>query len=45
MLGAYGDWAAQSLADPPRLSFRQPIFRELGPWRAVARARYRELLA
>ena len=45
MLGAYGDWAAQSLADPPRLSFRQPIFQELGPWRAVARARYRELLA
>ncbi|GAB4363872.1 MAG: hypothetical protein OHK0021_07700 [Bryobacter sp.] len=45
MLGAYGDWAASQLPDPPRLSFRQPQFREVAAWRPVARARYRELLA
>jgi dienelactone hydrolase len=44
MLGAYGDWAAQSMQDPPRLSFRLPIFRNVDGWRAVARARYRERL-
>jgi hypothetical protein len=27
MLGAYGDWAAQSLVDPLRLSFGQPMFK------------------
>lgn len=45
MLGAYGEWAAQSMMDPPRLSFRQPMFRDVEAWRPVARARYRELLA
>lgn len=45
MLGAYGDWAASQLMDPPRLSFRQPMFRDVNAWRPVARARYRELLA
>lgn len=45
MLGAYGDWAANQLLDPPRLSFRQPMFRDVNSWRALARARYRELLA
>jgi len=44
MLGAYGEWAAQSLPDIPRLSFRQPIFTNLDAWRAVARARFLELL-
>ncbi|MCX6595609.1 MAG: prolyl oligopeptidase family serine peptidase [Acidobacteria bacterium] len=44
MLGAYGEWAAQSMADPPRLSFRQPMFKDPAAWRPVARARYRELL-
>ena len=44
MLGAYGDWAAQSLPDPPRLSFRQPMFRNVEAWRGVARARFRESL-
>lgn len=44
MLGGYGDWAVGSLADPPRLSFRQPIFTNADSWRGVARARYRELL-
>ncbi len=44
MLGAYGEWAAQSMQDPPRLSFRQPMFANADAWRPVARARYRELL-
>ncbi len=44
MLGAYGDWAAQSMQDPPRLSFRQPMFADVNAWRAVARARFREML-
>ncbi len=44
MLGAYGDWAAHSLVDPPRLSFRQPIFKNVDSWRPVARARFHELL-
>ena len=45
MLGAYGNWAAQSVADPPRLSFRQPEFKNVDSWRAIARARFRERLA
>lgn len=45
MLGAYGDWAAQSVAEPPRLSFRQAAYQDLNSWRPVARARYRELIA
>jgi dienelactone hydrolase len=44
MLGAYGEWAAQSLVDPPRLSFRQPMFNNLDAWRAVARARFLEAI-
>ncbi|MEO8126565.1 MAG: prolyl oligopeptidase family serine peptidase [Bryobacteraceae bacterium] len=44
MLGAYGEWAAQTMMDPPRLSFRQPMFQNVDSWRGVARARYRELL-
>ena len=44
MLGAYGEWAAQTMQDPPRLSFRQPMFDNVEDWRSVARARYRELL-
>jgi dienelactone hydrolase len=44
MIGAYGEWAAQSMQDPPRLSFRQPMFRDVDAWRAVARARFREAL-
>ncbi len=45
MLGAYGEWVDQSVADPPRLSFRQSAFQDLPSWRALARSRYRELLA
>jgi dienelactone hydrolase len=45
MLGAYGEWAAQSLPDVPRLSFRQPMFDNVDAWRAVARARFLELLS
>lgn len=44
MLGAYGEWAAGMLPDPPRLSYRQPVFTNIEAWRAVARARLRELL-
>src|SRR4051794_3613588 len=44
MLGAYGEWAASLLPDPPRLSFRQPMFSNVDSWRPVARARFRELL-
>ncbi len=44
MLGAYGEWAAQTMPDPPRLSFRQPAFTGVEAWRAVARARFRDLL-
>ncbi len=44
MIGAYGDWAARTIEDPPRLSFRQPMFAGVDAWRAVARARYREAL-
>ena len=44
MLGAYGEWAAGTMQDPPRLSFRQPMFTNVDAWRAVARARFREAL-
>src|SRR5260370_24349712 len=44
MIGAYGEWAAEAMQDPARLSFRQPMFGNVEAWRAVARARYRELL-
>ena len=44
MIGAYGEWAAQMTPDPPRLSFRQPMFGNVDAWRPVARARFRELL-
>ena len=44
MLGAYGEWAAGTMQDPPRLSFRQPMFTNVDAWRPVARARFREAL-
>ncbi|MBK5290682.1 MAG: hypothetical protein JJE04_03175 [Acidobacteriia bacterium] len=44
MIGAYGEWAAQTMQDPPRLSFRQPMFSSADAWRPVARSRYREAL-
>lgn len=43
MLGAYGPWASQALPDPPRLSYRHPMFTNVDAWRPVARARFREL--
>lgn len=45
MMGAYGEWAAQSVPEIARLSFRQPIYTDVHAWRPIARARYRELLA
>ena len=44
MLGAYGKWAAETVPDPPRLSFRQPMFTDSGAWRPLARAQFRERL-
>ena len=44
MLGAYGTWAAEALHDPPRLSFRQPMFTDPAAWRPVARSQFRERL-
>lgn len=44
MIGAYGEWAAQAMPDPARLSFRQPMYSNVEAWRAVARARFREAL-
>ena len=44
MLGAYGRWAAEQLQDPPRLSFRQPMFTDPAAWRPMARAQFRERL-
>jgi dienelactone hydrolase len=44
MLGAYGEWAAASVPDPPRLSFRQPVFQDVHAWRPAARARLHEAL-
>lgn len=45
LLGAYGDFFAQSVSDPPRLSFRHPAYSNLNTWRPVARARYHSLLS
>ena len=44
MLGAYGEWAAEAIPDPPRLSFRQPMFKDPEAWRPIARAQFRERL-
>jgi dienelactone hydrolase len=44
MIGAYGDWAAGLLSDPPRLSFRRPEWKDLDAWRRAARTRYRDAL-
>jgi dienelactone hydrolase len=44
MLGAYGGWAAEQLQDPPRLSFRQPMFTDSATWRPLVRSQFRERL-
>ncbi len=44
MLGAYGRWAAEALPEPPRLSFRQPMFTDAGSWRPLARSQFHERL-
>src|SRR6187399_2483716 len=44
MLGGYGEWAAGTMQDPARLSFRQPMFQDVLTWRPAARARFRDLL-
>ncbi|MFN7922446.1 MAG: hypothetical protein U0Q16_20245 [Bryobacteraceae bacterium] len=45
MIGAYGDWAAKLVSDPPRLSFRRAEHKNLEAWRKLARGRYLEMLA
>ncbi|MFN0100507.1 MAG: alpha/beta hydrolase family protein [Bryobacteraceae bacterium] len=44
MIGAYGEWAAGMMQDPPRMSFRQPMFQNVDAWRPAARARFRDAL-
>ena len=44
MLGAYGDWAAQLVSDPPRLSLRLPRWEGTADWQRQARRRYHEAL-
>ncbi len=44
MIGAYGDWAAGAMADPPRLSFRRAEFRDLAAWKRRARTRFVDAL-
>ena len=44
MLGAYGSWAARTIEDPARLSFRQPMFADVASWRPLARSQFRERL-
>ena len=44
MIGAYGEWAAATMQDPPRMSFRQPMFQNVETWRPAARARFRDAL-
>ena len=44
MLGAYGEWAARTMREPARLSFRQQEFDDLEAWRRLARTRFKELL-
>ena len=44
MLGAYGDWAAQLVSDPPRLSLRLARWEGTADWQRQARQRYCETL-
>lgn len=44
MLGAYGDWAAGIVPDPPRLSFRRNEFKDVAAWKRQARQRYLDAL-
>ncbi len=45
MIGAYGEWAAKLVSDPPRLSYRRDDFRDIEAWRREARARYLDAIA
>lgn len=44
MIGAYGEWAAHLAADPARLSYLRPEFKDVNAWRRTARARFHESL-
>ncbi len=43
-IGAYGEWAAGLVPDPPRLSYRKPGWASLNAWKAQARQRYLDAL-
>ncbi|MBI3209268.1 MAG: hypothetical protein HYZ37_10265 [Candidatus Solibacter usitatus] len=44
MIGAYGEWAAGLVADPPRLSFRRREWTDVNRWRVEARKRFLDAL-
>ena len=44
MLGAYGDWAAHLVPDPPHLSFRRSGWETVDAWQRQARPRFQEAL-
>ena len=44
IIGAYGDWAAGLVADPPRLSLRKAGWASITAWQSQARARYLQAL-
>lgn len=43
-IGAYGEWAAGLVPDPPRLSYRKTGWANLNAWKSQARQRYLDLL-
>lgn len=44
MIGAYGDWAAKLVSDPPRMSYRRRDYSDVAAWKREARARYLDRL-
>ncbi len=44
MMGAYGEWAAGIVTDPPRLSFRNAAFQDVAEWKRRARQRLLDAL-
>jgi dienelactone hydrolase len=43
-IGAYGEWAAGLVPDPPRLSYRKSGWASLDAWKSQARGRYLQAL-
>src|SRR5450759_1377509 len=44
MLGAYGEWAARLVPDPPPLSFRRSAWTGVDTWQRQARQRFTDCL-